>query len=234
MILRYGSYSHANNECAVIISRDGTVGEDGKVVSVTERWDIAGQYHADSVSALTAGLRAMERAYQDEKRDLVLKTDAGGATAHGLYNSQTMFGVRVVQPPSYPVGSGAEYTTFRNYTIAVEAEFAVNSGLLLSYREGVTQRGSGAALWTYQFPILGPPQPQILSQYSPVTIVQEGRAVGFGVYPPFPPPMWSTQELGEQRQLSREIPAKGSFERVATWSYTYLFYAPQDAYPNIA
>lgn len=232
MKLRYGSYTHADNECAVVISKDSILGEDNQPVRVRERWDVVGQLHADSTSELTTAINALATAYSNDKGDIALLTSTGGGTAHVMLTNDTINGTRVVQRPSFPRGTGAEYTTWRNYTLAVEGDYAVNDTPLLSWRESITMLGNGTARWDYQVPLVGVPISQMHTQCSLVTVIQEGYAVGYLAYVTPPEPIWPSQELGEYRRITTEVPAKDAPERRVSWTYMFRAPAPLGGLPH--
>lgn len=233
MKLRYGNYTHEDNECVVTINRDATIGQDGKPVFITERWDVVGTYFGSSVAVITSGLKAIEKAYEKQGKDISILTPTGGATAHKMRSSETTQGTRVVRPVSYPNGAGAEYAILRTYSLSVEGVFvAEGREPLLTWREGISQVGSGRGRWTYQFPIWGEPQKQGLSQYSPVTIVQSGQATALNVHPTPPAPLWPENEVPERHSIDLVTPQMGAVEFLTTWSYTFYFYEQQSFTPS--
>jgi hypothetical protein len=219
--LRWGNYTHAQNECSVVISRTVQRGSDGQPLTLIERWDVQGQIHADSQALLTAAIKSLEAVYETGGKDLSLLTDSNGTTAHRLTSADSINGTQVIQQPSYPVGRGAEYTTFRNYTLAVEASYAINDDPILEFQEAVSISGTGGPRWGYLLPISGAPIAQQFTTASIVTAQQSGFAVGDGVYVSPPSPIWPNFEILETRSISREFPRKGSRERVTRWSYTF-------------
>lgn len=221
MYLKYGSYSHGSNECAIAISKQAIHTPDHGLTAVVERWEIMGELHAATVAALTTAINALEAAYATHGGDLALYEDGGTITSHAIISNQTNSGTKIVQPPHYPEGKGAEYATFRSYAIVVEAERPVVATGLISYAETISTQGTGGPEWGYLLPITGPPQPQVFTQFSIATIVQEGYAVALDAYPLANPPVLPNDEIGSLRRIRYELPRRNSQERISRWSYTF-------------
>lgn len=230
MYLKYGNYQHEAGETTLrgIVS-ESLSSEHGIVYAIRERWDIEGRLQisdqgtaAANQAAMTTAIDALVEAYSQNGRDIGLYTDAGVLTSHSMKSSATRSGVRVVQPPSFPDGRGAEYSTYRTYTLAVEAEFTPSGGgTLVSWSETISFQGTGGPRWGYLEPINGPPQQQMFSQTSTQWAYQRGRAVNRGDFSPVPSPRWPTQEHGDLRDIQFEVPADNSGRRITTWSYVF-------------
>lgn len=232
LYLKFGSYQHEANECAVVIARESVQSPDGVQSAIRERWSISGRLQKDTQAELTTAIRALEAAYSTGNKDVGLHLSTGAATAHGVLNRQTVRGTRVTQPPSFPEGAGAEYSTFRNYTIGLEWEIPDPTTSLLSWAESITFEGTGGPNWGFLIPLVGPPQQQMFSQASEVRAVQSGRAIGNGAYPTPPPPIWPAFELGPARRVAPSLPSFRSNEREISWSYTFLFPGAVGGYPG--
>lgn len=221
MYLKYGTYSHTANECSVTIERTATRVQSGVARETLERWNIMGLATASSQSALTTKLRAIEAAYSENGKDIGLYDDSGTATVHLLRDRDTIDGVFVVKPPSYPEGSGAEYSLFRTFSIAVEGKTTSETSNLLAYAQSITYQGNGGPAWDYLVPLNGAPQAQMFTQRSLVTVTQEGQAVGYSAYPTPPQPIWSQYLLNDQCTIRHELPSIDSKERRVSWQYVF-------------
>ena len=239
MYLKYGNYRHDDNECTVSIRRDAVKSECEVVYQIRERWEIAGRLQvidqgaaAANQAALTAKINVLKAAYAVHNRDIGFYDDAGKITSHSILSAVTLGGVKVMQPPSFPEGSGAEYTTFRNYSLAVEAIFPVGAmGTLLSWAEMVRMWGGGPE---YGFlPCLtGPPQKQLLRQATTYKAMQVGMAVGRLIYPVPPGPLWSSDEHIHVREKILEVPPDSSGQRIVRWQYQFESIGPMQGYPT--
>jgi hypothetical protein len=222
MYLRYGTYNHANNSVRIAIVKDVMLSESGVRRGIMERWDIDGMLLGDDAAELTGRILTIESVYADDAKDLRLYEDDGTAAAHFLLSRKCRGGTRVVRRPSFPKGDGAEYATMRNYSVAVEGELADVGGTLLHYREALNWTGSLGVDWGYLVPLNGPPQPQLFTQQTLQTVIQEGFAVGSGSYPTPPGPIWPEQEIGKQRRIRMEIPSRFTNERRISWTYVHV------------
>jgi hypothetical protein len=169
-------------------------------------------------------------AYSHNGYDLVF-----AGTVNGMRSSDTLNGVRVVTPPSFPEGRGAEFSTYRHYHLALEAEFPYDlDGDLLSWTQNLSYRGTGGPVWKYQEYLNGPPVQQILQQYSVCHVTQHGSATGSnGIYITPPGPIWPWNEHQDQRQVTPELPSDLYGKRVINWTYVFSFaYAPGNVVPT--
>jgi len=220
MYLKYGNYTHADNECSVIITKDASKRSySGAVIEINERWDVMGRIQRANQAAVVSALIALETAYSVNNKDIALYGESG--RTHYLSTSQCVDGTRVTRPPSYPQGEGAEFSTFRNYALTVEGDRKMVGDTLLSFRESINWTGTGGKTWDYLVPLTGPPIPQTLTKSSVVTIVQEGNAVGYGAYPLAPYPLWPSYELVTERSIVADLPEANEEERSVSWRYVF-------------
>jgi hypothetical protein len=184
----------------------------------------------------------MESAYGVNGRDLKLLNDDGSETAHKLISNQSRSGVMIASL-NYPVGEGAEYTTFRNYQIIAECDISIleivdmvggrgrgrnqQGGITLSYNEVISSRGTGGPRIVVLETMSGPPVKQIVSSQTSVYKTQSGSATGVYGYPPVPPPMDPANEIADRRVIQQELPStvspngKESIYKVS-WSYEFV------------
>ncbi len=233
MYLKYGNYQHAAGEVVLTgITSESMATENAVVFAIKERWDLMGRLDiadqgsaAANQAAMTVALDALKAAYSVNGRDIGFYDDSDKLTSHSIQSSATRSGVIVAVPPSFPDGRGAEYSTFRTYTIAVEAERPFEEGGgLLSWMEAVSFRGTGGPTWGFLVPIVGAVQQQLLTQRSTQFATQRGRAVGNGAYVVPPAPIWPVNEHEELREITREVPPSSSSQRITNW--TYVFESP--------
>lgn len=231
MYVKYGSHQHEVDEVALVITREAVYNDSRVRTHIRERWDLQGML-IGTTSELSTKIAALESAYATDGYDIGLYTDAGAETEHVMLSDDQIGGNRVVQPPSYPEGKGAEYATIRTYSASVEGLRAAGTSTLLHWAESIEWRGTGGPNWVYQVPLYTPIQAQQLSMASVVTITQSGEAIGDGIYPTPPGPIWPSQELGTARTIRRERPAMNDTTRRVQWSYTFLAPSALPGYPS--
>lgn len=232
MYLRYGSYTHSLQEASVSIDKEALKNEAGDYYAINHVWQIRGRLVADDQSALIAAINALEAAYSSGGYDLELLLPDASTAMHSLLSASCRGGTKISKPVSYPVGDGgAEGNTIRTYDITVEGEvpLAVGQNPYVSWQETLQFIGDGGP----QFVIIpcrnGPPQKQIVSQFTPVQVIQTGSAVGYSAYPLPPGPIWPQHEQRDRRQISLTAPRTtgGGTNRNVTdygigWVYTHL------------
>lgn len=243
MYVKYGTYFHAAGEVTLKgIMRDSLRSEDGLVYAITEIWDLEGRLQIDdqgtaaaNQAAMTTAINALKTAYSTNGKDLGFYDNADNVTSHFLDSSTSTMGVQITQQPSFPVGGGAEYSTFRTYSLRAEAQWGYSGGggqMLVSWTETVSFRGTGGRTWGYLVPIVGSPQQQLLTETSTHWAFQRGEATGNGYYPIVPGPKWPSQEHEEQREIQYAVPRASSGKRSVSWSYVFEAATSISGYPT--
>ena len=236
MLLRYGSYTHDQNECAVVISKRAQFSPRGDRQSVRETWHVTGIKQAASQGALTAALAALRAAYGQNGFDVGLYLDDGVTlTDHAMASAATLGGVRVLEL-DFPHGDGAEYSTFRTYRLVLEADFPDSAGLLLEYDEALHFEGTGGPRRVFLEVLEGLPQEQIGTQASTYRVTQSGRAVGHGTYPLPAAPIWPAAELVDRRRVTLRTPQRfaGPWARFPVeWKYVFESISPLAGTPTL-
>ncbi len=236
MIYRYGSYSHANNEVEVQIAQRGIRSARGYVQFVRHTHQIAGKLQAADQAALTAAINSLKTAYGSDGQNAGLYLDDGStATSHVLISANAIGGVRVVAGPDFPEGTGAEYSTFRSYTITLQADFPNAAAELLEWEEVLSFAGTTGGRFVYLDVLDGPPQKQLVSRFTTQRIVQAGVAVGATTWPIPAVPIWPAAEHQEQRNVTRRTPrriANGLTAYPISWQYVFETHIPLEGNPN--
>jgi hypothetical protein len=232
MILYYGNYAHPDNEANVIISRQGLEAEDGFIWGYTETWNITGIMHFDTDAEMVTKIAALVNAYAQQGQNLIWMK--GNTVMHQLLNDNTLAGTRVTVPPHFPQNGNGELTTFRTYSMTVEADvnfttINVRSPQILKYEQSLNYTGSGGAKFAFLPTLTGLHQKQQLTESSTVTMVQSGMKVGLGAYPVPDPPLWPNYEHVDRRQIN--YAAKRRRNGIETefpvhWSYTFEHNTP--------
>jgi hypothetical protein len=227
MYLKYGNYRHADNEASVSISKNAIFTPGGLMRGTRERWSISGRLQAANQVSLTAAINALCAAYELQNQDVAFYTDGNQLTSHAIDSSATNGGVRVTGPPSFPEGKGAEYSTFRNYTISLEAEWLNPNATIVNWHETISVQGGGPQ-FVFLETIDGPPHKQLLKQYTTYQATQSGEATGFYSYPTAPAPLWPAAEHVDRRQMRYELPKRAGppgeptyTEFKVSWTYTF-------------
>lgn len=234
MFLKYGNFQHDDGEVAIAISRVSLFTPGGVVYGYTERWDVQGRLQTADQATLTTALQAMFNAYQLQGQDISLHIDESTVTNHVMVSASSDGGTRVVNPPAFPVGRGAEYSTFRNYTLAVEADFLSTGSKLISWQEAFDFIGTGGPTWRLQQVLTGPAQRQDLTTNSTQRIVQRGTAIAQGgAYPLSSPSAFPAAEHQELRQITRSFSSGQLGQRTVNWVYFFETISPLSAVPTI-
>jgi len=227
MYLRYGNYQHAVGEASVTISRHGLFSEAGLPRGVRERWDVQGRLQANDQGALTAAIQALVAAYSVQGQDVGFYFDGGQPSGHHITSAATNSGVRVVMPPCFPDGKGAEYSTYRTYVLALEADWLDPGATLLMWTETLSFQGGGPQV-AFLEPINGLPQKQLLKQATTFRVSQNGQAVGYLAYPVPAAPIWPAAEHVDRRSVRVDPPKRSGppgyptfTEYRVTWSYSF-------------
>src|SRR5262245_55968910 len=236
MYLKYGSYTHAQNEPAVQIARRAVFSPRGYRQAVRETWRIVGVLHAANQSALTAAIAALRSAYNVNGLDLGLYLDDQTTlTDHALISGASLGGTRVTAL-DFPTGTGAEYSTFRSYSITVEADFPDASNNLLDFSETLSFDGTSGPRVVFLDTLEGLPQPQLAQHRTQSRARQSGRAVGLPTYPGAAPPIWPAAELLPERRLVLRSPrrvAGNLTEFIVEWTYVFESIAPLAGVPSV-
>jgi hypothetical protein len=232
MILKYGTYTHADNEVTLVISQRSTFNEVGARSGYVANWSIRGILQASTEANLRTAIVALEAAYGVDGRDLVLYSSDGTSVRHSMYNTGSRQGVRILDL-SYPTGDGSEYTTFRTYQITAEAEYNNDLGIL-SYTESYTFGGGGQQ--KVVIPTLyGPPIEQLVRQQTPYTCQQQGTAVGVATWPSVPNPAFPSAEHRDRRRVTYQSPTRlgqyGNQMYSVQWAYEFESPSPLSGRP---
>lgn len=237
MQLVYGNFQHDPGDAEVSISREGLVSELGRMYAIRERWNITGRLHGADTSAVNTLVAQLLAAYSVNRQDIYLS-----GSNHVMRSADTINGTRVVSPPQFPEGRGAELSTYRNYTLAVEGEFAYwGDSVLFSWSESLTFQGTCGPIWGFLECLNGPPQQQMFQQQSVMRCTQRGMAQAapdsvhrneVSKYWLPPPPTWPQWEHQERRSIVYELPANLYGLRTTTWSYEFSSNIPLIGTPN--
>lgn len=224
MILKWGAYSHDNNELTFKLRKTPIYSDIGVRRGIRETWTITGWKQAANQAALTTALGALETAYATGGKDLIFYLDDGTtATQHGITNSATTGGTKV-RSLRYLDSKRDEYIFRRTYQIVVEADIFAPTTETVSYTESLRQIGTGGPRFVYLPSITGSPQFQITQLFTPYVTIQSGHAVGETTWPTPPAPLFPTYEHVDKRVLDAHTPRYDNgdaLEYRISWRYVF-------------
>jgi hypothetical protein len=238
--LFYGNtnYFHAQNEPQVVIATSAKFNNRAIVEYVREVWNIKGVIHGtnNDTASTVAALVALEAAYSFNGFDLILYEDDQKTILHKLLTSPALGGTRVTSPPHYPIGDGAELSTFRNYAITVEADYPNTANNILDYYDTLELEGDGGPRYVNLETDAGQPQLQVTRQQTVYRARQQGRSEGLFDYAPVAPPIFQRPILqGAQTRIKFTSPKRVGNSKayfVAEWSYFYESPVPIGGLPQ--
>jgi hypothetical protein len=230
MRFRYGSYQHALYEVSPeSIVRRMERSENGLPQRMVTTMTLTGDKQASSVSALTTALVQLERAYSIDGRDAIWADSTGRELVHSIRSAQTISGVKVVEPVSYPVGRGVEYAIRRTFRIVLEWETLPASGSggtgqqsVTAFSETITFQGDGGPLKTILQPLRGKPIEQIVAEQTPFFATQSGSTRQQGASPQPPAPLWPDKLQGSASSVNRSGRDPQTGEYQTDWNYNFL------------
>ncbi len=119
-VLKYGNTTISPTP-VVTIERQLVGSPDGAMQGLRETWRLAGEVFGANPGAIATAYQALETAFAVAGSDLVLYADDGVTVRHSLIGSQTLNGVKVTRPISFPKGEGAELATLRSWSVELSA-----------------------------------------------------------------------------------------------------------------
>ena len=243
MYIQYGNYRHAIGEASIVVSQQPEY-QSGIAVAIRVRYDVAGRLQitdqgnlSANQAAMTAALAALESAYEVNGLDFGLYQDNGAPTQHVLLSNNSLGGNRVVMCPSYPRGNGAEYSTFRNYTLAVEGLIPNTFAGLIEWHETLDFSGGGPQVVWLEC-LTGDPQPQLVKEQTTFKARQSGSCLGNLGFVPAPDPLWPYALHADRTSIRLTNPERLGITGVVyrnyrtEWSYEFEDAAPLAGLPN--
>jgi len=233
MILSYGNYTHDEYEVTVNITMRGLENPTGYVYGVVETWQITGILQADSLAALLVKQAALQAAYQLQDQNVLWTS--GSSVVYQIQAGQTLYGVRVVSPPSFAQGAApGELVNRRQYQITLEAAYlfdlaATGTALApytLNYEQSLSFTGNGGPSFGHLPTLTGLHQKQILTETSLVTCQQTGSRTTLNAYTAPDPPLvyLADYEKTDRRNIRYGSPRRINnydIEYPVFWTYTF-------------
>lgn len=237
MFLRFGTYDHDDGEIELTITRETQFTEAHVPYVELNRWELSGLIVADDQTDLTTKIRQLEAAYRQKNVDATMMLSATQESAHKLRAATTLGGIRVTSGINYPIGKEAEYTTFRRYTIVLEADIVLgdeNGNAVTRFEETIRTWGGGP-LFAWTQPIVGVPVRQVVRANTTFKATQTGTAVGLRIRPTPPSAIWPFALMANP-EISKKSPQKKG-ERYqdyeTSWNYVYEWDKPLQGEPNL-
>lgn len=233
MYLRYGSAWFTQNDPAVTIDAQAVYNSRGIVELIRYTWNARGVIHGANQAAVIAGMASLEAVLKfNDGQDLALYLDDQTTIFQQLPTGAALGGTRVTVPPKYPVGEGAEGSTFRTYEFAVQADYPNVNNNILEWQDSVRTE-QGGPKYVFLDTLLGPAQPQIAQQQMPNRASQSGRATGMFTWPEAAPPVFPGAVLFPL-VVTRHSPRRvgNSFrDYVTEWQYEFESTSPLNGLP---
>jgi len=192
MIVKVGNFAHRVGEAGVSIETQLKRMPNQVEYAHHHRWsiDIMTSTQLESASS-TAALEAIDTrsaaiiaAYRSDV-DLQILTPDSAATVHAIKTSDTIGGVRLITPPSFPNSKGTEMVTVRTIRAVFEATVPIKSSsldsLIYSHTESLSYHPAGRKLGAIET-INTPAVLQTLRAFQSFRASQKGRIVGLYDY----------------------------------------------------
>ena len=233
MILKWGSYTHGQDEVGIRITVRSVFDTFNRHMGQIQDWHILGAIHSSSQADLTSRLTSLEAAYNTTHQDLCLYlSDGTTKTRHEMKNAD-QFGGNVLTGFGYidgPWKMRCEYANRRTFWATIRGEQRFGSGQY-AWRESITIKGTGAMKWRYMPQLVGPPTAQTLQTQTPFYYVQEGMAIGREAYIVPPGPIYPGIEHAEMREIKYITPRDmriGPKNEMFTTTWRYVMEATAD------
>jgi len=207
----------------------------GEMQSRRYRHDVRGFLSGSSQSDITLAMNGLISALAVPYQNFIFYQDDGSPSATTLMNGPSLSGVTVVEGPNFVESTGAEYATQREFTFAVEAEYALSGtvGLLLMFHEQLDFKGGGPR-FVHREAVVGPSQKQRVREQTTYFVTQSGEAVGYKSVPSIPPPIWPDSLVDAPDTMIRSPMKKGKgFEGYpVSWMYRFASSTPLSGVPH--
>jgi len=241
MYFVYRGYSHPAGEVQVTSYDARKVYNDKFLAtSIVYTMQLSGIIVAAGDAAIDARVAEIQNAYSLDGGDAALMLTNGSPSSMRLDSGSSMYGVRVVDGPRFPMErNAAHYATGLPFEITLQAEYTsaslgVNDAFVGS-SESIEMIGDGGPITAITVLDNGPPVADTVSPASPVIVTQAGEAVYelpaalSPVYPNFNPPIWPQNLIrpdGFRVGRHKTRPKGGRVQYKATWSFNFHFTEP--------
>lgn len=246
MIVKYGNYSFADGECAMVnFSASPKLTPRNVRRSTVVTMHCAGEFCFPgevTQGQIKTKIEGAKAALDEDYKDLILlHNDGTTESPYKLINDDPQNATgNIVVKHSWPSNVPEDYATTKQFEFAVEAEFYNPNVTLLDYSQSIEVIGTAGPVTNWSRLLNGQWQRKIVHLSSTKMIYQTGYAVGFLSYPaPSPPLLNAFYEHEQHRRIKRTGPSLfwgRPYEYMISWSYVFetpLEFTPANAYPSL-
>lgn len=227
---KYGNFEHARKDVDVRVDASVEQSPRGDTIGTRYRIALSGSIFGDNQSQLVTNIQALQAAYSVNGQDILFMFDDGTPTPDLSIRSQDCIGgVRVMKPPVLTPKSAAQYSTYWDYSIELEAVVRAqssNSEVVWDFEERIEFTGTGGPQTFYVELKNAPAQAQRSRRYSMCQCTQSGTITGLNGYlrNRVPPPRFPSLLVPTSARISKQSPRKinGEFTEF-TIAYSYSF-----------
>lgn len=191
--LKIGTYSLPVGQAGCRPSITSKRDQRGRPYCRFLRLDVEGMLFGDDSQAVKAEAERLKLALENGRADIVLYDEQNRATGVALIASRCTGGVIVNEEIRYTEVNGSQWQNLLSFTFTSTAEQSldgVTNGNLIAFQESSARVGNGGPRETEQESLEDDPVRVRLVKRTKCLTAQQGFAVGFGGWPPFPNPYW--------------------------------------------
>jgi hypothetical protein len=233
LIWYWGNYEHPAGEVyPKSIEVVPAFTEDGVRWASRVRYEVGGTFCIDPQSEfdppqVNAKIAEFNSAYGVDDQDFGFKLADGTPTAHKIEtNNELNLSGNKVYSRSWDYIDPNEFANTRSFTVVVGALMLESYSTLLAFKEEVIQIGNGGPNFTYRAKWQGVPTLDIVSERTPVKLIQRGHYETLTPNVGPPAPWWPDYEQGQYRVWhSRGGRHHGhpSFNKATHYRYEYSY-----------
>jgi hypothetical protein len=239
IVVRYGNYTHAAGEVEYQIQKQAILNDLGEPVGEKVTVGMDGLLMGTSTSDMDSKVQSLRAAYLKDNQNW--RVIAGSTVLDVSVDAEdTLNGIHVTQPPSFPSNKNAAYVTTLPYRIQLQWEQAVTDQLyaLKSFTESLSFSGGGPRYGHIETAV-ELPEKQLLRRNTIYRVVQQGQAVGMYRQPLLPLPLFPGALVSAPDTTLGSGRALGPLDRLRTseipitWKYTFESATPLAGRPNV-
>lgn len=230
MKFRYGNFEHASKDVMVNVSKQAERSPTGYWYATRNQITLTGSIFGDDQSTLINNINSLITAYAQDGQDFGLYFNDGTATPDiFIRNTDCIGGVKVTTPPHLDARNMAEYSTYWDYTIVLEAlvrKDGANADVIWDFEESFEVTGTGGPKTVWVELKNYPAQPQRARNYTLCSATQQGRITGLNKYLThmIPPPRFPEYMVEDSFRATKAAPKRiqgGLTEFTVHYSYQF-------------